>query len=88
MVIVNDAFWRGLRPADRTLLQEAFNAGQAWQERELLSQEANLVATLKGAGMTVIEPNLDDWRRPVLATVPARFEARWGRGNFEALGAL
>jgi tripartite ATP-independent transporter DctP family solute receptor len=88
MVIVNDAFWKGLPAADRTLLQEAFNAGQAWQDKELLSQEASLVATLKGAGMTVVEPNLDDWRKPVLATVPAKFESRWGKGNFEALGAL
>jgi TRAP-type transport system periplasmic protein len=88
MVIVNDAFWKGLPAADRTLLEAAFNAGQAWQDKELLSQEANLVATLKGAGMTVVEPNLDDWRKPVLATVPAKFEARWGKGNFEALGAL
>jgi TRAP-type transport system periplasmic protein len=88
MVIVNDAFWKGLPAADRTLLQEAFNAGQAWQDAELLSQEASLVATLKTAGMTVIEPNLDDWRKPVLATVPAKFESRWGKGNFEALGVL
>jgi TRAP-type transport system periplasmic protein len=88
MVIVNDAFWKALPAADRTLLQASFDAGQAWQDKELLSQEANLVATLKGAGMTVIEPNLDDWRKPVLAAVPAKFEARWGKGNFEALGAL
>jgi TRAP-type transport system periplasmic protein len=88
MIIVNDAFWKGLPAADRTLLQAAFDAGQAWQDKELLSQEANLVATLKGAGMTVIEPNLDDWRKPVLAAVPAKFETRWGKGNFEALGAL
>jgi TRAP-type transport system periplasmic protein len=38
--------------------------------------------------MTVIEPNLDDWRKPVLAAVPAKFEARWGKGSFEALGKL
>jgi TRAP-type transport system periplasmic protein len=88
MVIVNDAFWNGLSTADRTLLEAAFGDGQKWQDAELLSQEASLVATLRGAGMTVVEPNLDEWRKPVLATVPARFESRWGKGNFEALGAL
>jgi TRAP-type transport system periplasmic protein len=88
MVIVNDAFWKGLPAADRTLLEAAFSDGQKWQDAELLSQEASLIATLKGAGMTVVEPNLDDWRKPVLATVPAKFESRWGKGNFEALGAL
>lgn len=88
MIIVNDAFWRGLPAADRALLQAEFDAGAAWQDRELLSQEATLVATLKAAGMTVIEPDLNLWRKPVLDTVPARFEARWGRGSFGALAAL
>jgi len=88
MVIANDAFWRGLPTADRTLLETAMSVGQGWQDKELLSQEATLVATLKAGGMTVIEPDLALWRKPVLDTVPARFEARWGKGNFEALGAL
>jgi tripartite ATP-independent transporter DctP family solute receptor len=88
MIIANDAFWKGLPTADRTLLQAAFDDAVAWQDKELLAQEASLVATLKGAGMTVIEPNLDDWRKPVLAAVPAKFEARWGKGNFDALRAL
>jgi tripartite ATP-independent transporter DctP family solute receptor len=88
MVIANDAFWRGLPTADRTLLETAMIVGQGWQDKELLSQEATLVATLKAGGMTVIEPDLALWRKPVLDTVPARFVARWGTGNFEALGAL
>lgn len=88
MIIVNDAFWKGLPAADRTLLQTAFNDGAAWQDKELLSQEAGLVDTLKKAGMTVVEPDLEAWRKPVLATVPAKFEARWGKGSFDALKAL
>lgn len=88
MIIVNEAFWKGLPAADRGLLQAAFDEGAAWQDKELLSQEAGLVATLRGAGMTVIEPDLEQWRKPVLATVPAKFEARWGKGSFEALKAL
>jgi len=88
MIIVNDAFWKGLPAADRTLLQAAFNDGAAWQDKELLSQEASLVDTLKKAGMTVVEPDLEAWRKPVLATVPAKFEARWGKGSFDTLKAL
>jgi TRAP-type transport system periplasmic protein len=88
MIIANEAFWKGLPAADRDLLQAAFTAGAAWQDKELLGQEASLVATLKGAGMTVVEPNLEDWRKPVLATVPAKFETRWGKGNFDALKAM
>lgn len=88
MIIVNDAFWKGLPAADRSLLQAAFDEGAAWQDKELLSQEAGLVDTLKKAGMTVVEPDLEMWRKPVLATVPAKFESRWGKGSFEALKAL
>jgi len=88
MIIVNEAFWKGLPAADRALLQAAFDAGAAWQDKELLSQESTLVATLKGAGMTVIEPDLAAWRKPVLDTVPAKFEERWGKGAFDALKAL
>ncbi len=88
MIIANDAFWRALPAADRSLLQAAFDAGAAWQDKELLSQEASLVATLKAAGMTVIEPNIEEWRKPVLAAVPAKFETRWGKGSFESMLAL
>jgi TRAP-type transport system periplasmic protein len=88
MIIANDAFWKALPAADRALLQAAFDTGAAWQDKELLSQEASLVATLKTAGMTVIEPNLEEWRKPVLAAVPAKFETRWGKGSFEAMLAL
>ncbi|MCA3565399.1 MAG: sialic acid TRAP transporter substrate-binding protein SiaP [Methylocystis sp.] len=88
MIIVNEAFWKGLPAADRALLQAAFDSGAAWQDKELLAQEGTLVATLKAAGMTVIEPDLAAWRKPVLDTVPAKFEERWGKGAFDALKAL
>jgi TRAP-type transport system periplasmic protein len=88
MIIANETFWKGLPSADRALLQAAFDTGAAWQDKELLSQESTLVATLKAAGMTVIEPDLAVWRKPVLDTVPAKFEDRWGKGSFDALKAL
>ncbi len=88
MIIANEAFWKGLSATDRGLLQTAFDVGAAWQDKELLSQESTLVATLKAAGMTVIEPDLAAWRKPVLDTVPAKFEDRWGKGSFDALKAL
>lgn len=85
MIIVNEAFWKGLPAADRGLLEASFNAGAAWQDKELLASEATLVGTLKAAGMTVVEPNIEEWRKPVLATVPKLFEEKWGKGTFEAL---
>ncbi|MCZ8311219.1 MAG: DctP family TRAP transporter solute-binding subunit [Rhodospirillales bacterium] len=88
LVIVNEAFWRGMRNADRDILQTAIANGAKWQDQELLGQEAGLVATLRTAGMTVIEPDLKLFRDPVLARVPAQFAERWGRDTFEALRAL
>ncbi len=88
MIIANESFWKGLRPADRDLLQAAFAAGAAWQDKELLGQEATLVNTFKTQGMTVIEPDLALWRKPVLDTVPKQFADKWGKGTFEALLAL
>jgi len=88
MVIVNEAFWRGLPQADRDVMQAALAAGAAWQDKELLGQEATLVGTFKAAGMTVIEPDLALWRKPVLDKVPAQFAEKWGKGTFESLLAL
>ena len=88
MIIVNESFWKGLKPADRDVLQAAFAAGAAWQDKELLSQEASLVNTFKTQGMTVIEPDLALWRKPVLDTVPKKFAEKWGKGTFESLLAL
>ena len=88
MIIVNDAFWRGLPAADRDMLQAAFDAGAKWQDAELLNQETTLVGTLKSQGMIVVEPNVADWRKPVLEQVPKKFEDKWGVGTFDALAAL
>jgi TRAP-type C4-dicarboxylate transport system substrate-binding protein len=85
---VNENFWRGLRDADRAILEAAIANGAKWQDEELLRQEAGLVATLRQAGMTVIEPDVAQWREPVLARVPQRFAQVWGAGTFDALRAL
>src|SRR3712207_2645832 len=70
LVFVNEAFWSGLSPADRDIVEAAIASGVTWQDKELSTQEESLVATLRDAGMTVIEPDLESFRKPVLATVP------------------
>jgi tripartite ATP-independent transporter DctP family solute receptor len=85
MVIANEAFWKGLRPADRDLMSAAFASAAAWQDKELLAQEATLVGTFKAAGMNVVEPDVAAWRKPVLDKVPAMFEDKWGKGTFDSL---
>jgi tripartite ATP-independent transporter DctP family solute receptor len=88
LVVVNDAFWQGLSAADRKLLEDAIRAGIAWQDEELAKQEKSLVDTFRQSGMTVITPNAEAFRAPVLAKVPKQFEAKWGAGTFEAIQAI
>jgi hypothetical protein len=37
--------------------------------------------------MTVIQPDVESFRKPVLAALPPRFEAKWGKGLWEKLAA-
>lgn len=88
LIIVNEGFWKALPAADRDLLSAAIADGAKWQDAELSSQEASLVDTFKKAGMTVIEPDLESFRKPVLASVPKQFDAKWGAGLFDKLLAM
>jgi len=36
----------------------------------------------------VVQPDVAEWRKPVLATVPKQFEEKWGAGTFDALAAI
>jgi tripartite ATP-independent transporter DctP family solute receptor len=88
LVVVNEAFWQGLSAADRKLVEDAIRAGIAWQDEELARQEKSLVDTFRAAGMTVITPDANAFRAPVLAKVPKMFESKWGAGTFEAIQAI
>ena len=88
LVVVNEAFWQGLKPEDRKIVADAVRAGIAWQDDELQKQEKTLVDTLKSAGMTVITPDANAFRAPVLAKVPKMFESKWGAGMFEKIQAI
>jgi tripartite ATP-independent transporter DctP family solute receptor len=88
LVMVNEPAWRNLSDADRAVVTAAVRAGAAWNDTEIAAQEATLADTFTKAGMTVIQPDVESFRRPVLATVPKMFEAKWGKGLFERLQAM
>jgi tripartite ATP-independent transporter DctP family solute receptor len=88
MPMVNEAFWNALPAADRDMLLAAIKAGAAWQDQELLAQEATLTGGLKERGMTIIAPDVEAFRKPVLASVPAKFETKWGKGSWDTIAAL
>ncbi|MGL4810572.1 MAG: sialic acid TRAP transporter substrate-binding protein SiaP [Beijerinckiaceae bacterium] len=88
LVIANEDFLRKLSGPDRAALDAAIAAGVTWQDAELSRQEGTLVDTFKTQGMTVIEPDLESFRKPVLAQVPPKFEDKWGKGTWDKLAAL
>ena len=51
-------------------------------------QEATQADTFAKAGMTVIAPDMDSFRKPVLAKLPPMFEAKWGKGLWDRLQAF
>lgn len=85
IIVVNESFWKGLKPADQKIIQEAIDAGIKWQNAELASQEKALVDTMKAGGMTVVNVDVEQFRKPVVAAVVPKFESRWGKGTYEKL---
>ncbi len=85
IVVVNEKFWKGVPEADRKVITNAVIEGIAWNNQEILSREQALVDKFKQAGMEVIQPDVESFRKPVLDTVPKMFEAKWGKGLFEQI---
>jgi tripartite ATP-independent transporter DctP family solute receptor len=88
LIAVNEASWGGLNDKERASLKKALAEHGLWQDNEIFDQESKLVDTFKSANMTVIEPDLESFRKPVLASVPAKFEAKWGKGLWERIAAM
>jgi len=88
LIVVNDAFWKGLKPADQKIIQDAVDAGILWQNAELVKQEKELLDTFKAAGMTIVPVDIDAFRKPVVSAVVPKFESKWGKGTYEKLQAL
>ncbi len=88
LVVVNEAFWKGIKPADQKIIADAVAAGIAWQNAELVRQEGELIDTFKAAGVTVVTVDLEAFRKPVVGAVVSKFEGKWGKGTYEKLNAI
>jgi tripartite ATP-independent transporter DctP family solute receptor len=88
LIVVNETSWQGLSDKERASLHKALVEHGIWQDNEIVDQELKLADTFKNGGMTVIDPDLESFRRPVLASVPAKFEAKWGKGLWERIAAM
>ena len=85
LVVINQKFWQGLPAADQKGLGDAVAEGIAWNNQEIQAAERALVEKFKKAGMEVIQPDVESFRKPVLDSVPKMFEAKWGKGLFERI---
>ena len=88
LVVVNEAFWQGLSVADRKIIADAVKTGILWQNEELAKQEKALVDQFKASGMTVITPDVNAFRAPVVAKVPKQFESKWGVGMYDKIQSM
>ena len=85
LVVINEKVWQGIPAADRQIISNAVAEAIAWNNQETLNAERVLVDKFKKAGMEVIQPDVESFRKPVLETLPKMFEAKWGKGLFERI---
>ena len=81
LVVVNEAFWKGLKPADQKIIQDAVDAGIAWQNAELIKQEKELIETFKAAGVTVVPVDIDAFKQPVVKRRGPEVREQVGQGH-------
>ncbi len=87
LIAIHEATWAALSAKEKQSLKAALDKFGVEQDNEILSQEAKLVDTFKTAGMTVIQPDVESFRKPVLTTMPVKFESKWGKGLWERIVA-
>lgn len=88
LVVVNDAAWQKIAAADRQAVEAVLKAQMAWADEQIQAQEKTLVDEFKAAGMTVVQPDVEALRKATLGAVPPKFEAKWGKGTFDAIANL
>ena len=87
LIVINENAWAALDAKQRQVLKASLEANGQIQDADILAQEGKLADTFKTGGMTVIQPDVESFRKPVLAALPPKFEGKWGKGLWEKLAA-
>ena len=87
LIAINEAAWTGLSPAQQDILRSALAEFGKEQDDEIVRQEGGLVNSLRTGGMLVEPIDADSFRKPVLAMLPAKYEAKWGKGLWDKIAA-
>ena len=88
MVGMNEATYQKLTDDQKKALHEAMAEGIAWNNQQIIDRENELVDVFKEAGMIVIEPDYEEFRKPVLDVLPKMFEEKWGKGTWDRIQAV
>ena len=88
LVVVNEAFWQKVPADDRKIVEDVLKTHMAWADSEIKKQEVALLDEFKAAGVTIIQPDVESFRKATLAVVPAKFEAKWGKGTFDSIANM
>jgi tripartite ATP-independent transporter DctP family solute receptor len=80
LVVINENTWKKLSKDDQRILQESIDEGIAYNNSEILKREKDLKAKFEKQGMTIVSPDIEQFRTAVLDTVPPMFEKKWGKG--------
>lgn len=88
LIVVNETAWKALDAKTQDLIRDSLARNAKIQDDAIVAQEKALAETFAKGGMTVITPDLESFRKPVLAALPAQFEKRWGAGLWDKLAAI
>jgi len=88
MYAINENLWKKISPADQKIIKDALAEGYAWNDKEVLQAEANLVADLEKVGCTVIKPDFESFRAVTAPAMISQFESEWGKGTWESIEAI
>ena len=76
LVVVNEAFWQKIPATDRKVVEDSLKTHMAWADAEIQKQEVALLDEFKAAGVTIVQPDVESFRKATMAVVPAKFEAK------------
>jgi TRAP-type C4-dicarboxylate transport system substrate-binding protein len=82
-IMINEKTWMSLDAKQQEMLRAAIAKRAHEQDDEIVKREGELAEIFAKGGMTVITPDIDSFRKPVIAKMPALFEAKWGKGLWD-----
>lgn len=85
IVTINESVWQKISEQDRKIMQDIIKKNIQIHNSEIIELEKSLISDFEKQGITVITPNIDEFKNAVLNTVPAKLESKWGAGLFDRI---